>query len=150
MGNICRSPTGQGVFEHLVEQAELSDQIEVDSAGTHAYHVDEPPDSRATKVALKRGVNLTEQKARRVSSTDFEQFDYILAMDSSNLDDLLAICPDEHQHKVKLLLSFATGLNAQDVPDPYYGGTTGFERVLDMVEEGARELLVEVRGRLAS
>ena len=150
MGNICRSPTGQGVFEHLVEQAELSDQIEVDSAGTHAYHVDEPPDSRATKVALKRGVNLAEQKARRVSSTDFEQFDYILAMDSSNLDDLLAICPDEHQHKVNLLLSFATGLNAQDVPDPYYGGTTGFERVLDMVEEGARELLVEVRGRLAS
>jgi protein-tyrosine phosphatase len=149
MGNICRSPTGQGVFEHLVEQAALTDQIEIDSAGTHAYHVDEPPDSRATKVALKRGIRLAGQKARRVSSADFVQFDYILAMDSSNLRDLLANCPDEHQHKVKLLLSFASGFKEQDVPDPYYGGTTGFERVLDMVEEGARELLVDIRSRLA-
>lgn len=149
MGNICRSPTGQGVFEHLVEQAGLSDQVEVDSAGTHAYHTGEPPDKRASRTAQKRGISLDGQYARRVSADDFEQFDYVLAMDSNNLRDLLSICPDEHRHKVRLFLSYADGLSIEDVPDPYYGGTTGFERVLDMVEEGARGLLNDIRKRLS-
>lgn len=150
MGNICRSPTGQGVFEHLVEEAGLADHVEVDSAGTHAYHTGEPPDTRAAKTAEKRGISLAGQKARRVTASDFEAFDYVLAMDSSNLNDLLSICPDEHQHKVKLLLSFADGLSHDDVPDPYYGGTTGFERVLDMVEEGAQGLLGDIRRKIGS
>ncbi len=150
MGNICRSPTGQGVFEQLIEQAGLTDHIEVDSAGTHAYHKGEPPDNRASKIALKRGISLDGQRARRVSSKDFDQFDYILAMDSNNLHDLLSICPDEHQHKVRLLLSYADGLNLEDVPDPYYGGTTGFERVLDLVEEGAQGLLGDIQRRMDS
>lgn len=149
MGNICRSPTGQGVFEHLIEQAGLSDQVEVDSAGTHAYHTGEPPDNRASRTALKRGISLDGQCARRVSGDDFERFDYVLAMDSNNLRDLMSICPDEHRHKVKLLLSYADGLSTEDVPDPYYGGTTGFERVLDMVEEGARGLLHEIQKQIA-
>jgi protein-tyrosine phosphatase len=120
----------------------------VDSAGTHAYHTGEPPDNRASKTALKRGISLAGQRARRVSSNDFDQFDYVLAMDSNNLQDLLSICPDEHQHKVKLFLSYAEDLNIEDVPDPYYGGRTGFERVLDMVEEGAQGLLGDIRKRI--
>lgn len=148
MGNICRSPTGQGVFERLVQEAGLSDTIEVDSAGTHAYHIGEPPDARASAAAAKRGVDLSAQKARRVSADDFAVYDYVLAMDSSNLDDLLSICPPQHQDKVQLFLSYATDLREQEVPDPYYGGATGFERVLDMVEEGAQALLAAIRRQL--
>ena len=150
MGNICRSPTGQGVLEYLIEDAGLAGHIEVDSAGTHAYHIGEPPDDRASSTALKRGVRLTGQKARRVSPNDFEQFDYVLAMDSDNLNDLLSICPDEHQHKVRLFLSFVSDLDAPDVPDPYYGGPNGFEQVLDLVESAGRGLIEALVRFLAS
>jgi protein-tyrosine phosphatase len=148
MGNICRSPTAQGVFEQLVEQADLNIRIHIDSAGTHAYHVGEPPDRRATRAAAGRGIDLSGQRARRVDTGDFTRFDHVLAMDSSNFEDLLNICPREHRHKVKRLLEFAEHLAQQDVPDPYYGGTQGFERVLDLIEEGARGLLAELRQRL--
>lgn len=145
MGNICRSPTAQGVFERLVTEAELSAQILSDSAGTYAYHVGEPPDRRATEAAQRRGVDLTTQQARRVTPEDFEGFDYVLAMDSSNYDDLRAICGPGHVPKLRLFLDFAPGLGIDEVPDPYYGGTTGFERVLDLIEEAADGLLADIR-----
>ncbi len=147
MGNICRSPTAQGVFESLVADAQLGNHIAIDSAGTHAYHVGEQPDRRATQAASQRGIDLTAQRARRVDPNDFSKFDYVLAMDSSNLDDLLSICPAEHQIKVSLFLDFA-GSSTANVPDPYYGGDQGFERVLDLVEEGARGLLDDVQKRI--
>lgn len=149
MGNICRSPTAQGVFEYLVEEARLSEHIDVDSAGTHAYHIGERPDKRATQAAAGRGIDLSRQRARRVEAADFGRFDYVLAMDSSNLDDLATICPQQHQDKIQLFLEFAEDLSQREVPDPYYGGNQGFERVLDLIEMGARALLEDVRQRLA-
>jgi protein-tyrosine phosphatase len=140
MGNICRSPTAEGVFRHFVNEAGLSDRIHVDSAGTHAYHVGEPPDRRATAVAQGRGISLANIKARRVCDADFEVFDYIIAMDEDNQARLLQQAPDEYQGKVSLFLSYAS-VNETEVPDPYYGGGAGFERVLDLVEEASRGLL---------
>jgi len=145
MGNICRSPTAQGVFERLLAEANLSELVGTDSAGTHAYHVGEPPDKRATAAAARRGVDLTRQRARRVAPEDFEGFDYVLVMDRSNYDDLLALSPPEHAAKLRLFLEFAPGLGIDEVPDPYYGGVTGFERVLDLIEEAADGLLADIR-----
>lgn len=150
MGNICRSPTAQGVFESLVASTELARRVQIDSAGTHAYHVGEQPDPRATQAAAKRGIDLSRQRARRVEAVDFARFDYVLAMDTSNLDDLLSICPEEHQGKVRLFLEFAGPSVRHDVPDPYYGGPQGFERVLDLVEEGARALIEDIRGKITA
>ena len=147
MGNICRSPTAQGMFEQLVNEAGLDQRISIDSAGTHAYHVGEPPDNRAAQAASRRGVDLSQQKARRVQSSDFQHFDYVLAMDSSNLEDLLEICPDEHVQKVRLFLDYAD-IEQREVPDPYYGGTQGFERVLDIVETASQGLLKELQKNL--
>lgn len=140
MGNICRSPTAEGVFRHYVVEAGLSDRINIDSAGTHAYHVGKVPDRRATAAADGRGFSLTGIKARRVCEADFEEFDYVVAMDEDNKQELLAISPQQHRNKVSLFLSFAT-TDFAEVPDPYYGGAAGFERVLDLVEEASRGLL---------
>jgi len=148
MGNICRSPTAQGVFESVVEAADLDKHILIDSAGTHAYHVGEGPDRRAIQAAAGRGINLDGQRARRVDKTDFARFDYVLAMDSSNLDDLLSMCPGQHRDKVRLFLEFADAAELQDVPDPYYGGGPGFEQVLDLVEAGSHGLLADIRQKL--
>ncbi|HHJ15321.1 MAG TPA: low molecular weight phosphotyrosine protein phosphatase [Gammaproteobacteria bacterium] len=145
MGNICRSPTAQGVFESLLAADGLDEFIETDSAGTHAYHVGEGPDQRATRTAAQRGIDLSGQRARRVTVDDFERFDYILAMDSSNLDDLQALCPEQYRDRVRLLLEFAEEAAQLDVPDPYYGGSRGFEQVLDLVEQGSRGLLQTIR-----
>lgn len=147
MGNICRSPTAHGVFAKLVANAGLSQQIEIDSAGTHAYHIGEPPDRRAQETAARRGVDLSTLRARRISATDFERFDYVLAMDRDNYVHLEAICPDGQQHKLKLFLEFAPHLAVLEVPDPYYGGLSGFERVLDMVEAAAAGLLADISRR---
>jgi len=140
MGNICRSPTAEGVFRHHVEQAGLAERIVVDSAGTHAYHVGDPPDRRAKAAAERRGIALGDLRARRVSDEDFERFDYIVAMDMDNLERLKDQSPAEHQPKVRLFLEFSSA-QEQEVPDPYYGGAAGFERVLDLVEEASRGLL---------
>jgi protein-tyrosine phosphatase len=140
MGNICRSPTAEGVFRHHVEQAGLGKHIVVDSAGTHAYHVGDPPDRRAKAAAERRGIALGGLRARRVSDEDFEQFDYIVAMDMDNLERLKEQSPPEHQSKVRLFLEFSSA-QEREVPDPYYGGASGFERVLDLVEEASRGLL---------
>jgi protein-tyrosine phosphatase len=143
MGNICRSPTAEGVFRHQVNNAGLSEQIFIDSAGTHAYHVGNPPDTRAMGAALKRGVDLSTQRARRVTEDDFSSFDYVIAMDESNKDDLLAICPAGYEERVKLFLDFANSQESE-VPDPYYGQGRGFEIVLNLVEDASDGLLEHI------
>ena len=140
MGNICRSPTAEGVFRHLAEQAGLAGQLEIDSAGTHAYHAGEPPDHRARAAAERRGMSLDGIVARRVSEEDFERFDYLIAMDEDNLERLRAEAPAHHHDKLRLFLEFGSS-GEREVPDPYYGGSAGFERVLDLVEEASRGLL---------
>ena len=141
MGNICRSPTAEGVFRKLVIDADLDADIAVDSAGTHAYHINEPPDRRARAAAERRGFPMDNIRARRVSSEDYERFDYILAMDEDNLSMLKNDAPEHHQEKVMLFLEFAEASRETEVPDPYYGGDAGFERVLDLVEEASWDLL---------
>ncbi len=138
MGNICRSPTAEGVFRRLVEEKQLQHLFHIDSAGTHAYHVNEAPDLRAQKAAQERGVDLSGIRARKVVYGDFEDFDHILAMDSENHAILMEACPEEHQHKIQYFLDFAPHVGEREVPDPYYGGSYGFERVLNMVEEASQ------------
>ncbi|MFN2309827.1 MAG: low molecular weight protein-tyrosine-phosphatase [Gammaproteobacteria bacterium] len=147
MGNICRSPTAQGVFESLVEREGLREHIRVDSAGTHAYHIGEPPDPRSQQAARRRGVELSAQRARKVGLADFLEFDYILAMDRSNYEDLKDICEPEHEQRLRLFMAFAPDSGMSDVPDPYYGGSQGFERVLDLIEQASEGLLAELRRR---
>lgn len=144
MGNICRSPTAEGVFRHLVTDAGLDSAVRVDSAGTHAYHVGEPPDRRACAAADRRGISLDAIRARRVSDEDFEQFDYIIAMDRDNHATLVTRSAAEHHPKIRLFMEFSSGRD-DEVPDPYYGGAAGFERVLDLVEDASRGLLDELR-----
>jgi protein-tyrosine phosphatase len=139
MGNICRSPTAEGVFRHRAEQAGL--QLDIDSAGTHAYHVGDPPDQRSMRHAQKRGYDLSAQRARQVSATDFEVFDHILAMDHENLAILRSRCPAQHRHKLGLFMQYASQSDSDIVPDPYYGGAQGFDQVLDYVEDAADGLI---------
>lgn len=148
MGNICRSPTAEGVFRHHVREAGLENRILVDSAGTHAYHSGEPADRRATEAAARRGFSLEGIRARRVTDEDFHAFDYILAMDSDNLMLLHERAPAETRGKVRLFLDFAASSHVNEVPDPYYGGAAGFERVLDLVEEASQALLEALRKSL--
>lgn len=145
MGNICRSPTAQGVFEKLLQDEGLAHAVEVDSAGTHAYHIGEPPDSRSQQAARRRGVDLSGQRARKVHTDDFHHYDYILAMDKVNYAELQSICPAEHTHKLRLFLELVPDAGAQEVPDPYYGGVNGFEYVLDLVEQASQVLLEDIR-----
>jgi protein-tyrosine phosphatase len=141
MGNICRSPTAEGVFRHYVVHHGLQEHIHIDSAGTHGYHVGCEPDHRTVAAAKQRGFDLSSLRARRLSSRDFEEFDYILAMDRVNYEEARRKSPPQHQHKIRLFLSYAENVREEEVPDPYYGGNKGFEQVLDLVEAGARGLL---------
>ncbi|MDH4188370.1 MAG: low molecular weight phosphotyrosine protein phosphatase [Nitrospira sp.] len=147
LGNICRSPTAEGVFRKVVAEAGLQTHIEIDSAGTHAYHVGAPPDTRAQAAARRRDIDLSGLRGRRATDSDIERFDYILAMDAENRSNLLAICPAGLEHKIRLFLEFAPDRPEREVPDPYYGGEKGFERVLDMIEEASQGLLVDIRNR---
>ncbi len=144
MGNICRSPTAEGVFRKLVAQRAPELSLEIDSAGTHDYHVDEPPDRRAVAAAARRGIDLSGLRARQVESSDFRRYDLIVAMDRLNRATLLDRSPLEYRNRVRLMMEFAAGAEIEDVPDPYYGGAAGFEQVLDLVEEAAQGLLDEV------
>lgn len=141
MGNICRSPTAEGVFRQRVEAAGMADWIEIDSAGTHGYHVGEQPDPRSMEFALKRGYDLSNQRSRKVKASDFELFDHVLAMDQHNLGLLEAACPAEHRHKLGLFMQHARRSGALEVPDPYYGGGRGFDLVLDYIEDASDGLL---------
>ena len=145
MGNICRSPTAEGVFRHVVEREGMADRIHIDSAGTHAYHIGEPPDARSQAAAARRGYDLSTQRARQVAMEDFTDFDYVLAMDLHNHELLLQRCPAPHRGKVRLFLEFAGDVAVREVPDPYYGGAQGFEAVLDLVEAGAEGLLRHIK-----
>jgi len=142
MGNICRSPTAEGVMQKLLDERNLSTSFELDSAGTHGYHVGQPPDDRAVGAAKSRGIEISHLRARKVTVDDFYRFDYVLAMDSSNLQILNDLRPEDATAEVCLLLSFSKANPEATVPDPYYGGAVGFERVLDMLEEVSEELLV--------
>lgn len=150
MGNICRSPTAEGVFRSLVSQHRLDEQVSIDSAGTHAYHIGSPPDRRSQAAALQRGVDLSQQVARHFDVADFDRFDYVLVMDHDNLQILNALCPEDHAQKLSLFLRFAPQLNEDEVPDPYYGGGRGFERVLDLIEAASEGLLADIRRRYLS
>jgi protein-tyrosine phosphatase len=147
-GNICRSPTGEGVLRHLAEQRGLADRLHVASAGTHDYHVGDPPDPRTLKHASKRGYDLSAQRAAQVSPQDFLEYDYILAMDRGHLRILRGMQPAESKAKLGLYLEASGKWKGEDVPDPYYGGVAGFEQVLDMVEEAAERWLDRIQAEL--
>lgn len=147
MGNICRSPTAQGVFRKLLQSEGLDDVIEIDSAGTHGYHTGEPPDRRAREAAARRGIDLSDLRARCVETQDFSYYDYVLAMDQENYHSLSRICPPGFERRLMLFMDFAPHLRTREVPDPYYGGAAGFERVFDMVEAAAEGLLADIRRR---
>jgi protein-tyrosine phosphatase len=148
MGNICRSPMAEGAFRRMLEGVGLAQKIYVDSAGTHSYHIGAPPDTRSQATALRRGVDLRRIRARQVTAADLIEFDYVLAMDRDNLDHLLALGQNpELRRRIQLFLDFAPDLPEREVPDPYYGGSGGFERVMDLIEEAAQGLLIDIRGR---
>lgn len=140
-GNICRSPTAEGVLRHAVARRGLADRIEVRSAGTHDYHVGESPDPRSVRHARKRGYDLSALRASQVSPEDFHAYDYILAMDEGHLRILKSIAPAGARARLTLFLDASSRWPGEDVPDPYYGGPDGFERVIDMVEEAAEAWL---------
>ena len=141
MGNICRSPTAEGVLRQKLHDAGLSELVVVDSAGTHAYHVGEPPDQRSVQHARRRGYDLAKLRARRVSAADFEHFDLVLAMDWDNFALLEEQCPPEHRAKLRRITEFARRHDSPVVPDPYYSGADGFERVLDLIEDACDGLI---------
>jgi len=147
LGNICRSPSAERVLRRLAEREGLASQLEFDSAGTAAYHVGEAPDPRMQESAARRGLELAPLRARQVESSDFSRFDYILAMDSSNLDVLRDMRPEGWSGHLGLLMEFAPEAGLASVPDPYYGGDAGFERVLDLLEEAGEELIAYLRRR---
>ena len=141
MGNICRSPTAEGVFRHIVNEKNLQDIIKIDSAGTHAYHIGESPDARSQATAKSRGVDISAQKARKVKATDFERYDYVIAMDHSNYENLKSLSTVEQQRKIHLFMDFTSAWDNTEVPDPYYGGADGFNNVFDMVQSASEGLL---------
>jgi protein-tyrosine phosphatase len=148
MGNICRSPTAEGVFSHVVKQRNMDNLIIIDSAGTHAYHIGEQPDSRSQSTALKHGIDLSSQCARKAKPEDFERFDYVIAMDRSNYENLNALkgasSTTEHKASLHLFMEFASDWDNEEVPDPYYGGGNGFEHVFDMVQSASEGLLEHI------
>ena len=147
-GNICRSPTAEGVLRRKLADAGLDERVEVESAGTVDYHAGSPPDHRAQQSALRRGYDLSRQRARQLRASDFERFDLLLAMDIEHLERLVDLSPGPLLGRIKLLMDYSpTRPRGTSVPDPYYGAPAGFERVLDMVESGARGLLAEIQKR---
>jgi protein-tyrosine phosphatase len=147
MGNICRSPSAEGVFRQMVSDAGLGDLVSVDSAGTHGFHLGEAPDARALAAASKRGYQIDQRVARQVCADDFREFDLILAMDWENLSALQQQCPKIYHHKLMLLMRFANEFEEATVPDPYYGGSDAFGKVLDYIEDACQGVLELVRKR---
>lgn len=147
MGNICRSPTAEGVLRALVQRAGLQRRITVDSAGTHGFHVGVAPDKRSQQHAARRGYDLSRLRARQLTARDFERFDLVLVMDEANEQAALALCPPAHAGRVHRLTQFCLRHQANAVPDPYYGGAQGFEQVLDLVEDACAGLLAALQAR---
>ena len=150
MGNICRSPSAQGVFENLIARNGLSNQFKIDSAGTHAYHIGQKPDRRSQFFAKQRKIDLSKQRARQVCQDDFAIFDYIIAMDDDNYQNLQAICPAQYQGKVHKMMDFSTNTHYTVVPDPYYGGEQGFDLVLDLLENASVGLFDTIQKQYAN
>lgn len=147
MGNICRSPSAEGVFRSLVAARAPQLAVEIDSAGTHDYHVGEPPDERSIAAARRRGIDLSALRARTVQVGDFDYYDLILAMDEQNLRELRRRAPAQRHDRIRLMMEFVPAATTHAVPDPYYGGPQGFEQVLDLLEEAAEGLLSDVLSR---
>lgn len=144
-GNICRSPTAEGVFRALAEKAGLGARLDIDSAGIGDWHAGEPPDARSCETALARGIDIGDQRARQVREADFRRFDYIVGMDRSHRRALLDLAPDGTDGRVRLLMDFAPGARTRDVPDPYFSALGGFDHVFALIEAGAGGLLTEIR-----
>lgn len=147
LGNVCRSPTAEGVFRALLEREGMGDEVLVDSAGTHAYHIDKSPDPRARTVALARGIDIGRLRARRIRMSDFEEFHQILVMDEQSYDALIFTCPKIYAHKIGYFLDYAPHLKSKSIPDPFYGDEMGFERMLDMIEDACQGLLQALLSR---
>lgn len=147
LGNICRSPTAEGVFRQMVSARGLDQFIKIDSAGTSSWHVGQAPDERAIAAAAKRGIDLSHLRGRQASAKDFSDFDYVIAMDRENYGDLLRLVKGKQQDKLHLFLHFASGISETEVPDPYYGG--GFPHVLDLIENAAQGLLDDIMSKHA-
>jgi protein-tyrosine phosphatase len=144
LGNICRSPMAEGVFRRVAEEEGALDRFELDSAGMGDWHIGQAPDTRAQAAARNRGMDISGQRARQVTSSDYERFDLLLAMDNSNYDELIALAPKSELHKVRLFLDYAPKAGTRNVPDPFYGGSEGFDHALDLIEAAARGLLAEL------
>lgn len=144
MGNICRSPSAEGVFRNLLAARAPHLAIEIDSAGTHDYHVGEPPDERAIAAARRRGIDLSALRARTVRASDFTYYDLVVAMDEENLRELRRRAPASQHGRIRLMMEFVPAAAVRAVPDPYYGGSQGFEQVLDLLEEAAEGLLQQL------
>lgn len=144
MGNICRSPVARGIFESVVQREGLEGEIEADSAGTHSYHIGDPPDPRAQSSAARRGVDISAYRARRIQREDCNNYDYVLVMDNNNLGEVRQLA-ENCEAEVRLLMDYASDRPESEVPDPYYGSSDGFELVLDLVEEASEGLLAEIR-----
>jgi protein-tyrosine phosphatase len=147
LGNICRSPTAEGIFRKVVTDARMHDRIIIDSAGTGDWHIGKAPDSRTINAAKVRGYDLSTLRARQVALADFDQYDFILAMDNANLTDLQRMAPPHYQGHLGLFLDFAQKATHREVPDPYYGGAAGFDLVLDLIEDAASGLLQQLQQR---
>ena len=146
-GNICRSPTAEGVARGLAAKHGVDHLFQFDSAGTHGYHVGAPPDPRTVVAARQRGYDLSPLRARRVTEFDFISFDHVLAMDREHLEFLQRVCPSPHRHKLRMFLEYRQAFDQDEVPDPYYGGAQGFEQVLDLVEDAAAHLILTLSAR---
>ena len=146
LGNICRSPTAEAVLRHLAAREAPLLKIEIDSAGTADYHIGAPPDPRSQRAALRRGIDISGLRARQVGERDFSAFDLILAMDRANLRELESMKPATASAQLQLFMAYAPELGVLEVPDPYYGGSSGFEEVLDLVAAASRGLLAELQG----
>jgi protein-tyrosine phosphatase len=144
LGNICRSPMAEGMFRHVANEEGVGHLFEIDSAGMGDWHKGEAPDARAQDAVLDRGVDISSQASRKVELEDFDNFDLVLAMDASNISDLLEIAPHEARHKIRRFLEYAPHMGVEDVPDPYFGGPEGFGHALDLIEAAARGLLADV------
>lgn len=145
LGNICRSPSAEAIFSRLVEKRGLADKVRIDSAGTGDWHVGASPDVRAVEAAKRRGYDLSQIRARQIGENDCLDHDYVIVMDEHNLRTVQALCPDAKVHR---LLDFAPDQKVRDVPDPYYGGDSGFDEVLDLIEEATQGLVAEIQTRL--
>ena len=145
LGNICRSPMAEGIFRDVIKKAGLEREVMVDSAGTHGYHIGEPPDPRAQSTTARHGISIVDLRGRQVEAEDLKSFDYVLAMDDENLANLRRL---PGSARVRLFLEFACATSTREVPDPYYGGPGGFDRVYDLLEDAAQGLLAEIRQRL--